>query len=188
MRSLSSDVIAAIEAGEVVLAQLVFLDLSEPVYLNTTGWDLQWDGETWRGANGLGTIREISDAPGEIKPLEFELSGVPTETLAVALAEPLQGRTVEIRTAIFHVGTYAVLDAPIEWAGWLDDMRVVERDGQAVIAVSAEHVGIDLLRGRVLRYSNTDQQLLFPGDRGCEYMTDQAEQSIVWPAAGFFKK
>lgn len=188
MRSLSSDVLAAIEAGEVILASLLYMNLSVPQYLNTSGWDLLWNGQTWRGAAGIGTIREVSDAPGEIKPLELELSAVASEELATALAEPLQGKAIELRTAIFHTGTHQVLDAPLDWAGWLDDMRIAEREGQAAITVTAEHVGIDLLRGRVLRYSNTDQQRLFPGDRGCEYIVDQAEQAIVWPAASYFRK
>lgn len=188
MRSLTPDVVAAIAAGEVVLAQLLYMDLTQPVRLNTSGWDLTWGGHTWQAAAGIGSIEEISDAPGEIKPLEFTLPGVRPEDLAVALAEPLQGKTVEIRTAIFHTGTYQVLDAPIEWAGWLDDMHVSDGSGGAVITVVAEHVGIDLLRGRVMRYSNTDQQALFPGDRFFEYAVDQAEQSIVWPAASFHKR
>ncbi|AKJ28846.1 hypothetical protein [Caldimonas brevitalea] len=189
MRTLSSEVTAALSADRVAIAQLIYMALSQPVYLNTSSWDLQWNGETWRGAAGAGRVDVIDDSPGEIKGLNFELSGVPSEQIALALAEPVQGKTVEIRTAIFDPDTYEVLDAPVEWAGRLDTMSIVETpEGGAAIAVTAEHVGIDLLRPLVVRYSNPDQQRLYPGDRSLEYVIDQVEQSIVWPAASFHRR
>jgi hypothetical protein len=39
-----------------------------------------------------------------------------------------------------------------------------------------------------LLYSNQDQLRLYPGDRSFEYVIDQSEQQIVFPAASYFKK
>ncbi|MCW7541879.1 hypothetical protein OOT46_29200 [Aquabacterium sp. A7-Y] len=188
MRALSAAVTAALSGDRVVLGQLIYMALSEPVYLNTTGWDLTWDGKTWRGAGGVGRIDVLEDGPGEIKGTSFELPGVLSEYLALALAEPVQGRAVEVRTAIFDADTCQVLDAPIEWAGQLDIMSIVETLGTATIAVTAEHIGIDLLRPSSVRYSDADQRRLVPGDQGFEYVIDQTEQSIVWPAASFYRR
>ncbi|WKB52316.1 hypothetical protein [Eleftheria terrae] len=188
MRTLTPAAHAALSSGRVVIAQLIYLGLSQPVYLNTTGWDLQWNGSTWRGAAGIGSIDVIEDSPGEIKGLSLELSAVHASDIALALAEPLQGRPVEIRTAIFDPDSLQVLDAPVEWAGRLDTAALAESGGAARMAVTAEHIGIDLLRSTVMRYSDAEQRRLFPGDRGLEYVSDQAEQNIVWPAASFHRR
>lgn len=188
MRTLSAQALAALSGGTVALAQLVQMDLSQTVYLSTAGFDLVWNGKTWRGAPGLGTIDAIEDGVGEVKGARFQLSAVASDQIALALAEPYKGKQVTVRTAIFDASTQQVIDAPVEWAGLLDTMSIQEQGGQAVIAVTAEHIGLDALRPAVGRYSDADQQRLFPGDRGLEYLIDQAEQPIVWPARSYYFK
>jgi hypothetical protein len=188
VRSLSSEVVAAINAGTVSIVQLIFMDLSEPIYLNSSSWNLEWDGQTWLGAAGVGRIDEITDGPGEVKGLSFQLSGVRSQDLALALEEPLQGKSVVIYTAILDPNTFTVLDAFVEWSGRLDTMSTSEQGQNATITATAEHIGIDLLRPRVYRYTHQDQQRLFEGDLGLQFVVDQSDKPIVWPAASFFRR
>ena len=187
MRTLSAPAIAALAAKPFGLAQLVTMYLSSTVYLNTSAWTLTWAGNTYLGAASVGGIGVVDDSPGEVKGLQFQLNGVPSESLALALAEPVQGKSVTIETAIFN-SDGAVVDAIIEWAGRLDVMTITEDGGSATIGVSAEHIGIDLIRPTNLLFSNQDQQRLYAGDNFSEYVIDQSEQLLIWPAASYWKR
>ena len=187
MRSRSGAAVAALAARPVGLAQLVTLSLTSTVRLNTTGWNLSWGGQTYYGAASIGSISVIEDAPGEVKGLQFQMSGTSSTNLALALAEPVQGKSITVHTAIFGADSQ-IADAVLEWAGRIDVMTIHEEGDAATISVTAEHVGIDLLRPSGLLFSNQDQLRLYPGDNFCEYIIDQAEQNLIWPAASYWKK
>lgn len=184
MRSLSADTIAALNAPVVPLAQLVYMAFPvTPIALNTSNRDLVFDGITYKGAGALGAIVPIDDSPGEIKGLSFQLIGVDSGYIALALddAGVVQGTPVTIRTAILN-SSYAIVDAPVEWSGKLDTMSIEEDGETCTISVSAESSAVDILRGGPLTYSDADQKSLYPGDRAFEFVILQALPPIVWPS------
>ena len=187
MRTLSAPVLTALAQPTVPLASLSDMALSAPFRVNTSSWQLTWGGNTYDGMGRAGRIEVIEDSVGELNGLRFQLSGVPSDLIALALAEPLQGKPISIYTAIFDRNNYQILDAVLEWAGLLDKPDIVEDGDTCTIQCTAEHVGLDLLRPSNVRYSNADQQALFPGDRGFEYVIDQDEKPIIWPARSFFR-
>ena len=187
MRTLVASVATALAQPDVRLVQLINMQLTAPLLVNTSSWDLTWAGQTYLGVAGAGRIDTVDDQPGELKGLNFELSGVPSSMLALVLSEPVQGKLVTIYTAIFDANCQ-ILDAVVEWAGRLDVMTIAESGQAAVVTVSAEHIGIDLLRPGNSRFSNQDQQRLYPGDAFFEYVVDQADQQIIWPAASYFRQ
>lgn len=188
MRSLTPAAQALLASGTVAVSVLVHMDLAGGhVRMNTSAWTLTWGGHDWQGLGTLMRIDTIDDAPGEVRGLRFELSGVPASMLAVALAEPVQGRPVSLWTALVSTATYAVEDASLDWRGRLDVMTITERAGTAVVNVTAEHAGIDLLRPVVSLYTDREQQRLFPSDRGFEYVIDQSERPIIWPSREWFR-
>lgn len=183
MRVLSGATVAALGAPMVPLVQLVLLAFPTPIALNSSNWDLVFEGITYRGAYGIGSVSEIEDSPGEVKGLQFTLSGVDAAYISLALDDSavVQGTRVAIRTAVLDAGTYQIVDAPLEWSGTLDTMSIVEDGETCTIQVTAESSAVDLLRGAALTYSNADQQMLAPGDRAFEYVLPQANQPVVWP-------
>lgn len=193
MRTLSSATLLALASGNVALAQLIELDLDPPWFVNTTGWELILSGQSYIGMAGAGRIDTVEETPGEIKALKFELPAILDAELATAMAGMPQGRGARLYTAVFDPTTYQIIETVLEWAGRLDVPQIAEsedQDGKAssVIQVTAEHIGIDLLRPSGLLYSNADQERLYPGDRSFEYVIDQSERHIVWPAASYFRK
>ena len=184
MRSLSGPTIAALSAPMVPLVQLVWLGFASPIALNTSNLDLDFGGVTYKGAYGIGSVSEVDDSPGEIKGLQFVLSGVDSAYISLALddAAVVQGTPAIIRTAVLDGSTYQIVDAPIEWSGTLDTMSIVEDGETCTIQVTAESSAVDLLRGAALTYSNADQQGIYPGDRAFEYVLAQANQPVVWPS------
>lgn len=188
MRALSGPTLTAIADKVVALAQLVKLDLPIPWYVNTSSWDITWIGNTYIGAPGVGRIEPIDDTPGDIKPIRFEMPAIIDADLAEALAGQPQGAPATIYTAVFDSATAQVIETVVEYAGRLDTFSIAEDGESSVIQATAEHIGVDLLRPGNLLYSNQDQQRIHPGDRSMEYVVDQSEQQIVFPAASYFRK
>jgi hypothetical protein len=189
MKSLSAPTIAALSAGSVAIVQLVHLGFATPIALNSSTWDLVWDGVTYKGAHGLGNISAVTDKPGEVQGLQLEMFG-DAAVIALALddADVVQGTACTIRTAIIETGNYTVLDAPIEWTGSLDSMAITEDGEKAIVQVSAESKAVDMLRGTPMFYSDSDQRTVNANDGSFKYVIDQDGRPIVWPARTFFYK
>lgn len=188
MRSLSAPTLAALGQPVVPLVQLVRMAFpGGDVALNTSNFTLVWDGVTYTGASGLGSIAPIEDSPGEVKGLQFSMSGVSAAMVSIALddAAEWQGVPIEIRTAILDAD-YQVVDAPLEWSGLGDTMGLSEDGESCTVTATAESSAVDLLRGSPTTYNDADQQSLYPGDRAFEYVTSQADQPVVWPAKEWF--
>ena len=181
---------AAFGQPNVVLVQLVYLGFSTPVALNTSTWDITFGGVVYKGAYGLGQISPITDKPGEAQGLTLELAGGDTASIALALddADQVQGVPCIIRSAVLDGSNYQILDAPIEWTGTLDTMSIAEDGTSASIRVTAESRAVDLLRGTPFMYTDADQVALSPNDRSFEYVVDQIDKPVVWPAKSWFYK
>lgn len=187
MRTLAAPAIAALGGPMLTIAQLVYMDFPGfPIALCSANYPIAYDGVVYEGAAGLGSINPIEDSPGEVKGLQFQISGVPIENLGLALddATLVQGAPVVIRLAILSESV--LLDAPIDWTGLLDTMTIEEDGDTCTITVTAESSAVDLLRGNALTTSNADQQYLYPGDRAFEYVESQPNTPVVWPTKQLF--
>lgn len=187
-----SATLTAMATGSVALAQLIRMDLAIPWYVNTSPYNLTYLGQEYLGVGRVGQIQAIDDSPGEMRSLKFSIPAITDEDVAAALAEPVQGKSVTIRTVIYDnsnpTAGLQILEAIVDWAGRLDVLRMVESDKYDTVEVTAEHIGIDLLRPCGILFTNEDHQSLFPGDNSFEYVTDQSSQTIVFPAASYFKR
>jgi hypothetical protein len=189
MKALSATVLAAIASSSVALVQLVKIEFaSGTVALNTSNWDLDWLGTTYKGAYGLGSISQIEDKPGEVQGITLSIDGGASANIALALdaADEVQGAAVTIRSALVSTSTYAVLDAPVDWVGTCDTMAISEDGASAVVSVSVESNAVDLLRGTPSTYSDADQQAAYAGDLAFAYVVDQVDKPVVWPSREYF--
>jgi len=186
MRAITPAAASVLQGRTVPMAVLVDMDLTAPLRVTTWHRPLDWAGATYLAAGSLGQIDATDETTEQARPLRFSLSGLPSAQVSLVLSEPVQGRSVSVYVAIFDPATYQVLDAALEWQGAIDTMQVSEDGQTAVVTVAAESAGLDLLRAVPVRYTDIDQQRLFAGDRGLEYVTGQAEKTIVWPARTFF--
>lgn len=191
MRTLSAPAKAALAGQSVPMVLLVDLLFSSPDYLATGGWDITWNGNTYLGTGVLMSIDAVTEATGDPRGIRITFSGVPSDMLALGLADTtiVQGKTVNLWVCVLDPVTYQPLDASLEWSGTVDTMTV--DDGamgeQATVQLTAEHMGIDLLRNSPARWTDVDQQRLYPGDKGLQFIASTAAAQIVWPAASFFK-
>jgi hypothetical protein len=188
MRALSPTAIAALAASVVRVRQLVYMQFpSGVVALNSDNRAIVYGGVTYLGAAGLGSISPVDDSPGEVKGIQLEMSGVPIEYLALALADAtqVQGAIVAIRLALLAADD-SVIDAPLDWVGNIDTMSIEEDGETCAIAVTAESSAVDLLRGNALTTSDADQRFLYPGDLAFQYVIPQDGVPVVWPTKQYY--
>lgn len=191
MRSVSAGVTAAFASGEVALATLVKIVFpGATVLLNSSGYDLSHNGDTYLASRGLGRVSPITDRPGELPGLKLELLQVDSANIAAALDESdeVQGSSITISTAVISSTTHQIIDVETDWTGYGDTMSIAEDGETAVIGLSGESKGVDLLRGNPLVYNDADQQSRVPGDRYFEYVVSQSDQPVVWPTREWFFK
>lgn len=153
--------------------------LSGTVRLAGLDFDVEWNGQSWLGARGLGSIAPIEETPNAITGLQLTLAGVTEAHIATLLSENIQGRPVIIRLAVLDTSTEppSLAVDPNVWQGLLDVQRFVEARG--TITATAENRLVEWDRPRLLRYSDEDHRRLWPEDRFFRLAAAMAERDIV---------
>lgn len=146
-----------------------------------TGYgEITWNGVVWNGSGNLIGVDEMTESQ-ELKAIgtSVTLSGIPAELISVALAEDYQGRPCAIYFGAMQNGAL-VADPYKIFGGILDVMEIDEAGETASITLTAESRLIDLERPRERRYEHEDQQALFAGDLGLEYVPTIQDVPIIW--------
>lgn len=180
-RDITAPAIAAIDASNLALVVFVEMDFSSGfLRANNSGQNFDWNGYTWIGVGSLGSIdsvQEVSDLSAQ--GLSFSMSGVPTEYISNALGADYQGRSCRLWFAALD-SNHAVIADPIGPFNYRMDTMDIELGQTATIKVQAESRLIDWERADVSRYTNEEQQRLYPGDLGLEFVPQMAEKQIKW--------
>ena len=188
MRSITAPALAVLSGPVVPLVLLLELGFSPAVRLCTGSVAVEFGGQLYFGTGTLGAVEPVSDEVQGTAGLRFTLSGVPLDSIALALSESVRGTPCVLRACILDPTTHAVLDAPAVFTGTLDAMPITHGPDSATIGVVAMHRGEVYRRPKPLRYTDGDQQRLHPGDTSLRYVTSQAQKPDVWPAASYFRQ
>jgi len=144
--------------------------------------DLTFNGEVYTGIGDLGRISPIEEGIEQRAfGITLELSGIPSTSISLALQEELQNRLAEVWLGFFN-SSYQLLDATLLFRGRMNEMNI-EMDKEARIVVTAESRLIDWDRPRVRRFTDADQQELFSGDLGLQFVSATTDKEIVWGGA-----
>lgn len=181
MRGFDSANQTAANATTVALVSFVELAFdSATVRLCTGARSYTWGGYTWLAAGNVGDFEPLREtAHLEAHPLQFNLNGVDPANVAIALAEPIQGRRVRIYLGYLDTGHELLADPELMWSGRLDTMDIAMGE-TARIAVVAHSKLADWERPRVRRYTDSDQRAEYPDDAGLEFVSATAEKELVW--------
>ena len=193
MRDLSTDFKTALTSDVVRIGLLAEIDYpSTPLRCWTGSGTLAWDSKSWLGVGDLGGISAVREsAAPEATSVTLEISGITSAALALALAETSQRRRASLWLALFEEddGDWSVIADP--WRirrGWTDVHKILKTGKTANIQVSIESILSRLRVPRTIRYTDHDQQRLFPGDTGFRYASSIGERPIYWgiaPPGGF---
>lgn len=184
--NIDAPTLAALQAAQVTMFVLLELDFdSGRQYLVDLPFNVDWNGNTYLAAQGIGTIEPITETDSEARGVVLTLSAVSQAHIATALTEDIQGREVLIRLAIVD-GTTLRVD-PCVWRGVMDVMTIEGDQTQPVIRATCEHQMIAWAQPSGALFSDAEQQQRHAGDKFFEFAAQVAEATIVWPAAAFFK-
>ncbi|NUA26102.1 hypothetical protein [Cupriavidus basilensis] len=179
-RILDASTVGAVSARHVPYLFFVQLDFSQPLRVCSAGYDITWNGYTWLGIGALGNIEPIQEqASLEATGVRLTLSGVPTELVAISLAEQYQGRPCQIWFVPLREDLQLAVQPIRLFSGRMDTMSTEVGD-TATITLSAESRMVTWDRAKVRRYNHEDQYARYPGDRGFEYVPQMVEKQLMW--------
>lgn len=184
MRSLAAGAIAAIGAPQVAAVLLVEMAFSPVLYLASSAASIVWNGNTYLGAGPLGAVEAVRDSSGDAAALQFSLSGVPQDAVALVLGQSARNRSCDVRLAILSAATHAIEDVSLVGTFLLDQLTI----SGGLISVTAHSKARVFQRPKAIRYTAGDQQLVSAGDRSLEFLVSQANHQDIWPAAAWFRK
>ncbi len=154
-------------------------------YICTLGHDVVYGGNTYIAGQGVLSIAPVTETSGSAQGLQIQIAGAPTANIALALTERVQGRPCTLRMAVIDGSGALQVDTNV-WSGLMDTMAIDDSSESPVVTITAEHMLTVWDRARPVRYTDAQQQALYPGDRCCEFVADLAERQIVWPGKAFF--
>lgn len=187
MRTIAAPALALLP-GHMALVQLTEMRFSSgTIYIANCRDDIVYGGNTYLGGKQM-AIDPIKDQGGQVQGLNFSLNGVPSDLLALALVEPIQGRPIIVSLAIMDPDSQVILAVDQVWSGTMDVMPITQDGISATVSVTAEHRGISFARPKGVKYTDLDQRMLYPLDASLQYIVSQSTHKDVWPAAGFFRK
>jgi hypothetical protein len=183
-RDNTNDQIIAQQANVIRPMQFVKMAFSsQTLRLHSGVGEYVMDGETYLGVGALGSI----SAPTEDITLArntrtFTLSGLSASGIDIAgLAQTdnYQGRDIW-HYLVFLNEDQEIIDGHVYlWRGRMDTISF-ELGSTATLSLTAESRLADWDRPRVRRYTNQDQQQVYPGDLALEFNSQAAEYEIRW--------
>lgn len=185
-RSMSAGMVTEVTASQLAPVLLANLNFSTPVYLWSGYGSIYYNSVTYLGIGTFGSISPIEETTDlSARGIRMKLSGVPTANISLALTEDYQGRECSILFAAMSPTDGTLVASPLTiFSGRMDVMQITDDGQTAEIMMTSESRLMDFKRPREIRYTDEEQQNLFAGDVGLEFVTDIQEKTIYWGNAG----
>lgn len=189
-RGLSSpQVIAAAGVHRQTVALIEAFFDSGTLRLAIAPWAITSGGQTYVATGPILRVKEVTEASGSVEGMEFMLTGISPEVIAIATAEPYRGRVVRLMKAYLDADTNQTIGtAVVQFVGRMHSMKITEKNDTCDVIVTAEHYEAALTRANPLRLNDVDQQRLYPGDLGCSLAEIMVEAQIIFPSKEAQKK
>lgn len=173
----------AIAGEKIPFIPMLYLGLAVPQRYALCTVPLVWDGHTWSPREaGIDGVQDDAQQPSGMR---VTLPAVTDAERALAVTDQ-EGAAVTLHLALVDPTTASVGDALELWAGEVDIIGW-QAGRLSTMQISAEHRATIALRQRPIRYTNADQQRLYPGDTSLDVDPATDSRGIVWPAASFFR-
>ena len=140
---------------------------------------------TFLGIGTLGSIDGILEsADRSINGIKMQMTGIANDLLANALDQNYQGRTAKIWIVHLDANEDIIPDPLLLFAGQMDVMRLADGDETGAIEVICESRDATLKRNSESLLTDEEQQRVFPGDLGLEFVMELQNKTIVWGEKG----
>lgn len=182
MRTADPALVAALESG--LLRPAVFFKgefANGDIHIWSGQGEITWGNEVWTGLGALIGFDAVEETTKiEATGTRVYLSGVPTDHVQLALAEARQGLGGWMWLGLLDEDGALIADPVQSFRGRLDVPDISDNAETCTIGITYESHLIDLTTPRELRYTDETQQILYPGDRGFEYVAGLQDKEIVW--------
>lgn len=180
-RTISADMVSEVTTAQLSPILMAELNFTPPVYLWTGYGTLTYNGIGYLGLGTLGTISPVQETTDlSARGISMQLSGVPTALVYEALTDDYQGRACSVMFGALSP-TAGLVASPITvFSGRMDVMQLSDDGQTSQITMTAENKLIDFKRTREIRYTDEEQQRLYSGDLGLEFVNAIQEKTIYW--------
>lgn len=180
-RTMSAAMVTEVTTAALSPVLLAEMSFSTPVRVWTGYGTLTYNGNGYLGLGDLGTIAPVEETTDlSARGLSFQLSGIPTAYVSLALNEDYQGRSCSVMLGALSP-TAGLIASPITiYVGRMDVMAITDDGESAQITMSTENRLVDFRRVREVRYTDEEQHVIDPTDKGLEYVTGLQEKTIYW--------
>lgn len=187
MRTLDSAIAAASQATScrrIYFARLEF-DAGTVAWHSGYG-DLTLDSIVYRGLGMIGSIAAVNEQPGvKSQALSMEVCGLKPEVVSLIQQEPYVNRKAYIHCTFLDDQDRPLVATPLLlFKGSIDEITA-SIGKRASVTITLKSRLADWERQRVLRYTDADQQKLYPGDRAFEFVPQLSQRKLIWPKAAF---
>lgn len=142
---------------------------------------ITWGSEDWLGVGTLGSVSSVEES-AELKrrTIIYTLTGIPNAMIAIALGENYQGRSAKLYIGFLDPTTGLLVADPELLDNGRMDSSGVSIGEECSVTITAENRMAAWDRPVVRRYTDAQQQEMFPGDKGLEFIDQAAQKEINW--------
>ena len=144
-----------------------------------------WDGSAqpaeFLGVGNMGRMSAVEEGT-EVKPysVSVQLSGIPQSHVSIALGEDYRNRDMQVWLALLD-DQHQVIDHPVLLNRVRLDTMNIELGETATIEATGHSRLADWDRARVRRYTDADQQAVYPNDKGFQFVSQiSAGKELIW--------
>lgn len=181
-RNIDPSVMAQLQTGSYQPAFFVMLTFATTAeYFWTGSGNILFNGITWQGIGTLLGISNLEDSASvEPRGITVTLSGIDATLLPLVMNEFKLGLPAAIYMCVYYPGG-GLIDFPItSWSGNMGDPTIRVTGTEATIEINCESKLIDLNIPCPRRLTQEDQQSLYPGDLGMQFITSLTERQLFW--------
>jgi hypothetical protein len=137
-----------------------------------TGYgELTYDSEIYTGSGDLIQMNRVDETQSlTANNVSFELSGIPSSLVSIALAEDYQGRPINAWFGVLDSNFSLIADLYQIFSGYMDTMQIEDDGLNAKIRVNSESELIVLKESKERRYTPEDQKQDYPSDLGLDFV------------------
>lgn len=183
MKSFSSETLAALAAGDVIVSGAVYL-ATAPVPIRVWGGhgQITIDGDLFAGVGDAGLVSASSGTLGGAEMgADLTLSGVDPDVMAAVDLAPLRGVEAVIWRLVFNGAGTRVLHAGVWLRGRVDSAELEDTPGgTSIIRVGIEGAARGLGRRSERMRTDADQRLISPTDGGFRHVVHAGEKTIYF--------
>lgn len=167
---------------------IVFIELqfdSGTLYLHNAVGTYIWGSQTWIGVGALGEVAPHEEADGQSPyRISYRLNGLNATILSEALNEEVFERLAIRYDGFIGDDGQLVADPDETRRDFMDTMEIVRGDemDSVMLNCESEHVRDTQAPGGL--FSDEDQQALFAGDTGFQYLAQMIDAQIHWGPGG----